>query len=270
MARRSTAQSPAVRLAGAPNFRDLGGQPTEDGRTIRRGLVFRSGHLARLTDDDLTRLEDLGIRTVIDFRPAFEVGLFGRDRVPSGASYRSLPITAGGMDAEAHEALRAGELTALPDLVEVSRSFIRDYTRELGELLRTLAEPANLPLIFHCIGGKDRSGVASAVVLSALGVRWAAVREDYLLTNHRLRDAIEDQLVALARTARGGDGRSLDAEELAAARRFFVLKPRYIDAARDEMIAMAGSIEGYIRDALDVPADVVVRLREELLEDGEP
>lgn len=267
MAPRSTSGPQGITLAGAPNFRDLGGYRTADGRVVRRGRVFRSGDLAKLTDEDLGRLEDLGIRTVVDLRLEFEVGVFGRDRLPRGASYRSLPIIAGGMDPAAHEALKAGDLAALPDLVEANRGFIRDNTSELGELLTMLSEPANLPLVFHCIGGKDRSGVVSAVVLSALGVPWETVREDYLRTNDRFRDRVEEQLALLARTTRYGNRVGLREEMLSAARRFFVLEPGYIDAARDEMIAMSGSIDGYVRDALGVPEEVVSRLCDDLLED---
>ncbi len=262
----STARSGSIVLSGAPNFRDLGGYRTEDGRVVRRGRVFRSGHFAELTDPDVATLEDLGIRAVIDLRLEFEVGIFGRDRLPSGASYLSLPITAGEMDAAAHEALREGHLTALPDLVDANRSFIRENTHELGVLLGMLADPAMLPLVFHCIGGKDRSGIVAAVVLSVLGVPWETVREDYLLTNDRYRDRIEEQLAALARNARDTGGRRLDAGELAAARRFFLLHPNYIDAARDEMIAVSGSIGGYVRDALGIPNEITARLRDSLLE----
>jgi protein-tyrosine phosphatase len=254
----------SIRLDGAPNFRDLGGLPAADGATVAYGRVFRSENLAHLTNTDVARLTSVGVRTVVDFRHDFEVDAFGVDRLPPGANYLSLPITAGGMDASTHEALRSGDLNALPDLTVANRNFVRNNRRELGGLLRILAEPGNLPAIFHCIGGKDRTGIASAVLLSALGVPWSNVQADYLATNHQVEGRVEQHLAHLARTT-GYQGTQSPAS-LEAARRFFVLEARYIDAARDEMIARAGSVEDYIRRDLEVTPATVARLRHELLE----
>ncbi len=254
----------SIRLEGAPNFRDLGGLPAAGGATVAHGRVFRSGNLANLTDTDVARLTSVGIRTVIDFRHEFEVEAFGTDRLPPGANYLSLPITAGGMDASTHEALRGGDLTALPDLTVANRKFVRNNRRELGELLRILAEPGNLPAIFHCIGGKDRTGIAAAVLLSALGVPWTKVQADYLATNQQVGMRADQQLAHLARTTGYQDKPS--PASLEAARRFFVLEARYIDAAREEMIACAGSVDDYIRCDLEVTPATVARLRHGLLE----
>lgn len=254
----------SIRLEGAPNFRDLGGLPAAAGGTVRYGRVFRSGNLVHLTDTDVARLNALGIRTVIDFRHEFEVDAFGIDRLPPGASRVSLPITAGGMDASTHEALRRGDLTALPDLTVANRNFVRNNRRELGELLRILGEPGNLPAIFHCIGGKDRTGIAAAILLSALGVPWSNVQTDYLATNDQIAMGVDEQLAHLARTTGYKGTQSTASRE--AARRFFVLEARYIDAAREEMIARAGSVDDYIQSDLKVSPVVVARLRRELVE----
>lgn len=254
----------SLRLEGAPNFRDLGGLPARDGATVAYGRLFRSGNLVHLTDTDVADLTAVGIRTVIDFRHEFEVEVFGADRLPPGATYLSLPITAGGMDASTHEALRNGDLTALPDLTVANRNFVRNNRRELGELLGVLAEPGRLPAVFHCIGGKDRTGIASAVLLSALGVPWQHVQADYLATNRQIEMRVDEQLAHLARTT-GYEGER-SASSLEAARRFFVLEARYIDAAREEMIARAGSVEDYIHRDLEVSPATVARLRHELLE----
>lgn len=253
----------SLRLEGAPNFRDLGGLPAGEGASVAYGRVFRSGNLVHLTDTDVDRLTSVGIRTVIDFRHEFEVEVFGVDRLPPGTNYLSLPITAGGMDSSTHEALRSGDLTALPDLTVANRNFVRNNRGELGELLRILAESGNLPAVFHCIGGKDRTGIASAVLLSTLGVPWPHVQEDYLATNRHVEMRVEKQLAHLARTT-GYEGEQ-SAASLEAARRFFVLEARYIDAAREEMIARAGSVEDYIQRDLEVPPATVARLRHELL-----
>lgn len=255
-----------VALKGAPNFRDLGGYRTDDGRAVRTGLLFRSGHLANLTDDDVQRLKDLGLRTVVDLRHQYEVGIFGRDRLPTGARYVSLPIPAASMDVSVHEAMRRGEFSALPDLTEASRRLVRHSAGTLGELLRLVSDPARMPLVFHCIGGKDRTGVASALILAILGVPWETIRTDYLRTNELLDDAFSDRLDRLARIAGTKDDFSPTKDDLDAARRFFIVQPSYIDAALEEIVDIAGSVGEYARSHLGIDGELLDRLRSELLE----
>ncbi len=81
-----------IALDEQPNFRDLGGYPTADGRTTRWGMIYRSGELSTLTDADLSRLEDLGIASVIDLRSEREAESRGQDRLPGGADHLHLPI----------------------------------------------------------------------------------------------------------------------------------------------------------------------------------
>jgi protein-tyrosine phosphatase len=265
---RSTQPCPdAVRLEGAPNFRDLGGHRTTSGAAVRRGLLYRSGNLSRLSDRDLVTLETANIRTVVDLRPDFEIDMFGRDRLPRAARWVQIPITGGGMDEATHEALRRGDLTALPDLAEANRRFIIEYTAQLGEMIRLAAEPANLPLVFHCIGGKDRTGIAAALLLSVLGVPWQSVQADYLRTNDQIRLDPDEQLALLARVTGSSSTYDTDAAR-EAARRFFVLESRYIDAAYDEIVARAGSLERYVERHLGIEHDVVARLRETLLDEA--
>jgi protein-tyrosine phosphatase len=251
-----------VRLQSARNFRDLGGSSTAHQRAVRWGQVYRSGSLSNLTDADVNVLERLGIRTVVDLRSEPQIEVFGPDRVPAAAHHIALPMRRGQHDASIFTAMRRGEFTSLPTLQTVNRSIIRDNLDQLGELIRTIGEEANRPLVFHCIGGKDRTGVASALLLSILGVPWATVQEDYLRSNEHLPGAVDLELTQLVAPA----GRDPDEADLAALRRFLVVQPRDLDAARDEIIQLAGSIEGYVRDRLGIPDEMVSHLRDELLE----
>lgn len=261
---------PPLRLTGSPNFRDLGGYHNDHGSIVRRGLVFRSGHLAALCDADVRKLEDVGLRTVVDLRHGYEVELFGEDRLPVKARRLALPIAVANVDPSIHDAMRRAEFSALPDPGEANREMIRHGTEALGHLLRLVSESANLPLVFHCIGGKDRTGVASAILLGLLGVPWSTIREDYLLSNQLLGATIGDRLSHLTRII-GGEGDVAPREEdLAAARRFFVLEPGYIDAALDEIERVAGSLDAYVEHDLRVDAAAVDRLRSLLLEPVDP
>lgn len=257
-------------LEGSPNFRDLGGYHTADGLVVRSGKVFRSGHLARLTNADVARLTELGLATVVDFRPPTEREMFGEDRLPPHARYMSIPIGDSAMAPAMHEALKNGDYTELHDLGDANRKMVRDYQNEFGDLLRLIAESDSHPIVFHCIGGKDRTGLAAAFLLSALGVPWETIRKDYLHSNDRLVGAVEEQIAGLTGSPDTPAPPRPSKENLEALRRFFIVDASYIDAGRDEAERIAGSLDHYIRDHLGISAEHVVSLRESLLQPVDP
>ncbi|MGH8877147.1 MAG: tyrosine-protein phosphatase, partial [Stackebrandtia sp.] len=87
-----------IALQGSPNTRDLGGYETWDGMQTRFGMLYRSGELSKLTEEDATVLTGLGLRTVVDFRLPEEVAFGGPDRLPEGLAPVSLPVGGGGLD----------------------------------------------------------------------------------------------------------------------------------------------------------------------------
>jgi protein-tyrosine phosphatase len=258
-------EAASIVLEGVPNFRDLGGYTSTDGGIVRTGRVFRSGHLAKSTDDDLATLTRLGIRTVVDFRSRLGVETFGSDRLPDGIRYAWIPIGAVNADPAIRQAFETGRFSELPNLAAANRVLIRENAADFGRLMLLIADSANLPLIFHCIGGKDRTGVAAALLLSILGVPWPTVRSDYLASNAHFGPSIEARLSRLNEEAGG----RLDPSDLEAARRFLIVEREDIDAARDEILAVSGSIEGFVTENMGVPADAMESIRDELLEEQE-
>lgn len=255
-----------VRLEGAPNFRDLGGYRTIDGKTVKLGRVFRSGHLAALTDTDLALLRKAGIRTVVDFRQPYEKQVFGFDRLPADVRLVSIPIGEAGMAPAVHDALSRGDYRTLPDLNVANRLLVRDYAEQLGDALRTVASGETHPIVLHCIGGKDRTGVAAALLLSMLGVPWSEVVLDYLRSNDRLTDPENTQHRLLAAATGADPDQRILPEDRDALRRFFLLDSSYLDAARDEMELISGSVQTYVHEQLHLTDQDVVSLRELLLE----
>jgi protein-tyrosine phosphatase len=161
--------------------------------------------------------------------------------------------------------MEAGRFSKLPDLSVANRLLIREHAGEFGRLMMLLADSANLPLVFHCIGGKDRTGIASALLLSILGVPWPTVRTDYLASNAYFAASIETRLSDLSEQAAGAP----DPADLDAARRFFIVEGGYIDAARDEILTTAGSVSAFVEGSMGVPSDAIQRIRNELLEGEE-
>lgn len=258
-----------IALDGQSNFRDLGGYVTSDFRTVKRGQIFRSGELPHLTDADVEKLTALGLRADVNFLLPAEIEKHGRDRLPEGATEISLPIT-GEMDKvalQAHEAIRSGVFSGLPPELtpKVHAALLTDGKEEYAGLLRTALDPQRRPLVFHCSHGVHRTGTAAALLLSALGVPWETVREDYLLSNRYRAKETQD---ALARIRKGTAAKLGVAEEevdMTNVEAFYVLQGEYIDASLEEAVKLYGSMDAYICEGLGIDEQELVELRNRCL-----
>jgi len=174
-------------LAGASNFRDLGGYAGKDGRTVRWRRIFRSNHLGHLTEADIAVLRGLGLKNAFDFRGAEERS--AAQCTVSEITVHSLPV-----EPTVVAALRArlanGRALSPNDGIEVMREsyvgYVRQNTQRYRSLFAHLLEDS-APLVIHCTAGKDRTGFACALILHALGVSEDVISEDYLLTNRFYR-----------------------------------------------------------------------------------
>lgn len=160
------------------NFRDLGGYRTADGRTVRWGRLYRSDSLGKLAGADLERFRELGVRTVIDLRYAWEIDRAGRVPDHEGLAYHNLSVE--------H---RPYDQSALGASVETGRyladryaEVAEDGVQELAEALRVVAKADSAPLVFHCASGKDRTGIVAALLLTLLGVPEETIVADFALT----------------------------------------------------------------------------------------
>ncbi|GAB3212491.1 hypothetical protein GCM10027294_39010 [Marinactinospora endophytica] len=252
-------------LRTAPNFRDLGGYPTEDGRRIRRGMLFRADALSRLDEEDLATLERLGLRLMIDLRTVFEREREA-DRVPAGAEHVVLDVqgnhrTGGDLAAMFSDTERARELLADNGaerfMHEVNRTLVGadDARSAYRELVERAAE-GPLPLVFHCSAGKDRTGWGAVILLTLLGVPRQTVVEDYLASNSRLSAATAWMLELI-------QGRGIDPEEV---RPMLEVRTSYLETAFAEVERLHGSFDDYVLSGLRVKPETVEALRERLLE----
>lgn len=177
------APSRSLPLAGATNFRDLGGYVGHGGRAVKWRRIFRSDHLAGLTPEDQALLADLGVARAVDFRGQAESAAYAY-ALP-GVQYHPLHIEPTVVQ-RALELQRAGRQLTAQDAVglmqDTYRGFVHDNAPRFAELFRLLLA-SDAPLVFHCTAGKDRTGFAAALILLALGVPRDVVMHDYLLTN---------------------------------------------------------------------------------------
>jgi len=263
-----------VRLIGQPNFRDLGGYKTSDGQVVKSGVVFRSGELPRLTDEDVAKLKKLGIKTVVNFLTATEIEARGKDRLPDNVDTISLPIAGGntedgGMAGAILKARQTGDFSEVPVELnpEVHRLIIREAEEQYAAFLRQLIDAESTPLVFHCSHGVHRTGTASAILLSALGVPWETIRKDYMLSNDYREKEIKKRLGQLRELAAKNQNIAPEDVDTTNMEAFYILQPSYIDASLDEAVKRHGSIEKFISDGLKITDDELKRLREALLTD---
>ena len=250
-----------IELDHTLNTRDLGGYRTEDGRQVRWGLLFRSDDLHQLDREDLEALEALGLRTVFDLRSAGERD-DAEDRLPPQTAQVLLPILFPSMDPDviARRILRGDASEGyFNDLLQrANRSFVLEHGDQLAALVNDLAEPGILPALFHCTHGKDRTGFASAFILSLLGVPWKTIQQDYLLSNVYLRSNTD----RMARFIWLG---SLFRISRANARDLLEVRAAYLESARSAVLEEYGSIADYVR-TMGVRDETLDRLRATLLE----
>lgn len=172
-----------IPLKGASNFRDLGGYVGHDGRTVKWRKIFRSDHLAALDSTDLLRLQHLGVYRSFDFR-----GI--QESQAQSYAWPNLLRHSLSIEPTVVQRLQSRHLTGKPltaadalDAMQTTyRDFVRSDSHRFAQLFEHLLDKPD-PLLFHCTAGKDRTGLAAALVLSALGVSETDIWKDYLLTN---------------------------------------------------------------------------------------
>jgi protein-tyrosine phosphatase len=241
-------------LQGGQNFRDLGGYRTADGRTVRWGLLYRSGSMHGLTAADYAYLDKLGIAVVCDFRSSEERQIEPANW-PTGKAPRMLSddygmqtLSGGNSDLSKMTPQQAsGMLTVM--YPRILTQFNGQYRRMFKELLA-----GNAPLAFNCSAGKDRTGVAAALLLTALGVPRETVIQDYLLSN-KYFDPKRSGPVA---DKGPNPWRNIPPEVMRA----------MSGASRDAIEAVfqiidrhPGGTSGYLRDELGLDAQEITRLR---------
>jgi protein-tyrosine phosphatase len=262
------APSRHVELDGAVNVRDIGGYRTGYGLDVMRGRLFRGDALCQLDPADVERLDRLGLRTVIDFRTPGEVLLAGADRLPYGVEFASLPVSGGDLGS-VYELISSGDYArqrhelgggrAAEFMVVMNRGFVSDPRQReaFGTALRLICAPGRLPLLYHCSGGKDRTGWMTAIVLTVLGVPREVVLRDYLLSNDFHRTGYQKLRFDLVKT-----GIVADAELL---RPILELSATYLGAAFEEADRRYGSFGAFLTYGLEVSDAALTELRRGLL-----
>jgi protein-tyrosine phosphatase len=274
-----TQESRVIELEGVHNFRDYGGYPVSGGGRLRRGVLWRSGQHHGASDRDLARIAELDLAVIIDLRFDLErtshpcrrsEGFTGKvifvDEPPRGSETegsgagRLAPHVAAarasrGRDAAATRAMMLQSYTSFPfqsSLVATMRLYLAELAQDGG--------PRIGASLIHCMAGKDRTGIAVAVLQRAVGVHHDDVMADFLLTN--TAGNVEARIAAGGQVVQGRSG-AMDPEAL---RVLMSVEPEYLDTAFATIAARYGSEDAYLSGVLGADAVLREKLRDRLVE----
>jgi protein-tyrosine phosphatase len=230
-------------MEGGYNFRDLGGYRTKEGRYVKWGKIFRSDDLHNLTDADLAYLASIPLASIVDFRSEQEMRQ-APDKNPTSVKMNyPYSISPGNLMAAASSIEDLYKLTAeqadtlmmgMNILLVTDSACVNRYR----DFFRLLQDDDNIPLMFHCSAGKDRTGMGAALVLLALGVDEETVLKDYLLSNTYLSDKYANYK-----------------NESPALKALFEVKPEFLQAGLNRIKEDYSSVENYLEKALNVDTD---------------
>ena len=241
-----------IKLDGSINFRDIGGYRTIDGRIVKTGMMYRSGNLSRLTDNGKTSLIELGIKKIIDLRGIDEVRTFA-DPLVQGIACHHTPLLSddkilGQIEGHTDFATMLKKTKPGEFLLTLNRSMVT-YRYAFQQVFNVILTEPESPFLFHCMAGKDRTGVISALLLSLLGVSREDVLKDYLVTNVQ-RNEINAHFDSL-----GFNHLSDVNQEVLEA--LFDAREEYINVFLDEIKTNYGTVDNYVKRELRLTDDEV-------------
>lgn len=246
-----------VKLQGAINFRDIGGYATKDGKHVRWGMLYRSAAINRLTEQDVSLLDNLAISRIVDFRGPYEVAN-APDKMPAHAVRISLPAGSEtiGDSATMRKMMQAAMKndSGLVAFYQNTSPFMARYKPMFQQLLTLSPDSA---LLFHCSAGKDRTGIAAALILYALGVNEQTILEDYEATNH-YRQRENERAIPMMVKAYGMSE--------AAAKDMMAAKAIYLNATFTAIRNKYGSVENFLKKEMDLDEIKMQVLRAKYLE----
>ena len=274
------AADPRVLIASA-NLRDLGGLATIDGQRVRAGRLFRSGHLSELDRAEAAILGGLGLRTIIDLRRPSEVADFptpdldGVDRLwmsvsPEDSEFAVAANLLFGNQPEQVDTAEDSEFAVAanllfgnqPEQVDIAtmlegyfRNTVTNRLDGYRPVFEAATDPDRQPLLFHCMGGKDRTGFVAGVLLRLLGVGQEEVMADYLLTNEILGDRMArraDQARQRIAQRSGVEPDQVDERHLEGIRAMLYTRPSFLQASFDAVTDKFGTWETFRRDGLGI------------------
>lgn len=235
-----------VKLEGGSNFRDLGGYPTQSGKTVAWHKIYRSADISKLTENDLNKLNDLHIATDCDLRGPSEIRASPDKSIPH-AAYLNLPAGSENVQTGMN-ALKMNGDSLIRDLYSRTDFLKAKFAPLFENLLNTSADSA---LMFHCTAGKDRTGIATALILSALGVDRKYIVADYEATNVYWKSTREKYTSMLSK---------MNIDQVSV-QKMLVADPEYIQLFFKTIDTTYGSMDNFLEKELDLSPTKMGKLK---------
>ncbi len=253
-----------IRLEGAPNFRDIGGYCTKSGKKIKIGMIYRSDELSRLTDNDVSILEQLGIKLICDLRTASERKSKPDRLINNGIRNINIPMNPLQENFSQRKLFllmhqKAGELDFDNLMDQYYQKFAFGCKEQVKEIITLLSDSKNLPAVIHCTAGKDRTGFITAIIQLLAGVPRNEVLEDYLATNQ----FIQNRIKKLTRFLRIISFFRISESRL---KPMLEVNKKYLEEVLDNIYAKYSNIEEYLTYACQIDNADVLKLRNMLIE----
>ncbi|MBO9446966.1 tyrosine-protein phosphatase [Ruegeria sp. R14_0] len=262
------AEERAVPLEGVLNTRDLGGLKTEDGRTVRAKQLIRSGEIDEISNGGMQRLDDMGVSVIVDLRTTAEATAHPAQWPDGqGPARHNFPVMEN--ESQMIDDMRASIKSGTAKAEETDALFAgafgyiaTDYTDEFRDLFDVLlGQPEGEAVLFHCSGGKDRTGVATALILTALGVSQKDIQADFMMSNI-LKDA-DQKAEQIAAEVNAVHGTSMTAEAVWPS---LGVRESYLDEFYTSVEESYGSVDGYLRQGLGLTNEDLDTLRDRYLQ----
>ena len=250
--------SRTVNVPGVQNFRDLGGYPVyAQYKRIRWGMLYRSARIDLSQPATRDKLNHLGIRTVIDLRTPSESPL-PAGTLPGQPRVVHIPIP---VDCLTDILADIDQQRIQPDTIgriveRINRHIVAANAPAFRQMFDILLDKENYPAVIQCSTGKGRTGIASALVLSALGVNDDDIMTDYRLSRFNIPTAISYVY-------------ELPVRSQEALITLFSARENFLNAAKDEIERTYGSVDEYLTKAVGLQKDELKDLRKILLVDEE-
>jgi protein-tyrosine phosphatase len=247
-----------LKLNNTINTRDIGGYKTADGKTVRWGCVYRSDELSRLDNTDMNLLSDMNFSEVFDLRV---LSSFKEepDILPENVKISHTPI---------FDHFKRGFLVAMlfnrdqigDCFAELYLDQVRIYAVNFLPIFKSLVETDNYPILYHCKNGKDRTGVATALILMLLNVPKDTILSDYSLTNLGHEASFERYAHSIALQYRPLKIPDQDFQIM------FGVEPKWLEAVIDFINDNYNSIDDFLIDEVGLSDDELIAIRNNLLE----
>ena len=254
-----------IKFKNIYNFRDIGDLITEDGRKIKAGLLFRSDDLSRLSKRDLDTIQGIGLKVICDLRTVNERKANNYQLPEStGTKIIHIPIYHGSQDLSHREFFRllvgnSKKVNFENMIYEFYLCIVSERQAEIKKILNAIVNINRAPALIHCTGGKDRTGLITALIQLYLGVSYDTVIEHYLKSNA----LIEPRMIKVERFIRLMSLYRISSERI---KPLLIVKRAYLDTALQKIFSEYESIESYFIEGCEVDERTLINLKEMMIE----